>query len=123
MWRRGVVALAGALLIAFGVWCVTLTVSVSALRRDVEMRVGWLSAMQEAQTGDSRSFLAQAEEMRTQAAFDAATRVVLERAARGSSIDPGDLNALIVAVRKETSEISRQLGAKWTSINVLAAIS
>ncbi len=131
--RHAGVALA---LAVFGAWCVLLVLSVESLRRQVELRVGWLAALQRAQASLDADASSAANELAralpevcsahegelTRSRLEVCPE--LEAATAALSTDAWDepakkrlrvaLDGSVRALRAETALLSRTLGDRWS---------
>lgn len=123
-------------LASFSLWCIRLVTEVSSLRDEVATRVGWLERLQELQARATSGGLEPAEREAITAPLAAivdeieshpTTSLELRAASRSDdrvAAEPlARISRLVTRIRGETAEISRSLGERWSSINLLAAIA
>ena len=123
--RRLLIAALGLGLVTFAVWSLRLVHEVSLLRREVEMRVGWLRAL------DGRAPLVEQDrrtlvaELERDGRLDALGQEALQtfRDGRDSAATTQAALVLTQQVRRQTAAISAKLGDHWSSINGLVALA
>jgi C4-dicarboxylate-specific signal transduction histidine kinase len=131
------------LMVGFGVWCVSLVLTVREQRKQLETRVGWLSMIQRCQSELEETHseppksltncireISLASEMYPTLPEELAKPLEDQLGAALQKISSENKEALlrtlgkaIAQIRKQTGAISASLGKEWDQLNVLVLLS
>lgn len=123
--RRLLIAALGLGLVVFAVWSLRLVHQVSLLRRDVEVRVGWLRALDGRAPVKDQERRALVAELEREGHLDAIGQEALRTFSEDRDPAATAQAALVLTqqVRRQTAAISSTLGSHWSSINGLVALA